>query len=440
LEIGTKENDMSYRTPHKKSKINKHSSSSDNSRAPTKSIPSSERSTINTIENVLILQGGGSLGAFSCGVFKALTRRNIKLDIVAGTSIGGVNAAIIAGCKNEEHPEQSLEEFWLELSNSFVNKPDFFYLFHPNLIAEALSTYYYSYPTFRRKDPRSYEEIRLAQLRSFASSAIFGNDKMFKPRWRLEYAESDPEYFTPQKWTYLYDHSPLEKTLDKYIDYGKLNPDGKPNARLIITATNVLTAQPLIFDSSKQQITAKHILATTGYPLYNFPWVEVEKGVYAWDGSLLSNTPLREVIAASPVNDKCMFLVENYPKRIDVLPANLPEVYHRSRDIIFCDKSEHNVTMSKVITRYLQYIEELYQIVENHADHKKLDKKQLKRIRYMYKKYKEEHGAEIKQIFYISRDEHFPHIYENADFSPETIKNSMEEGEDKTNQVVGGLR
>jgi predicted acylesterase/phospholipase RssA len=31
---------------------------------------------------------------------------------------------------------------------------------------------------------------------------------------------------------------------------------------------------------------------------------EVEKGVYAWDGSLLSNTPLREVIEVSPVKDK----------------------------------------------------------------------------------------------------------------------------------------
>lgn len=49
------------------------------------------------IENVIVLQGGGSLGAFACGVFKALVKNNIKIDIVAGTSIGGVNASIIAG-------------------------------------------------------------------------------------------------------------------------------------------------------------------------------------------------------------------------------------------------------------------------------------------------------------------------------------------------------
>jgi NTE family protein len=60
---------------------------------------------------VLILQGGGSLGAFGCGVFKALANNNIKLDIVAGTSIGGINAAIIAGSKDEKHPEQPLKLF-----------------------------------------------------------------------------------------------------------------------------------------------------------------------------------------------------------------------------------------------------------------------------------------------------------------------------------------
>ena len=98
--------------------------------------------------------------------------------------------------------------------------------------------------------------------------------------------------------------------------------------------------------------------------MYNFRWIEVENGVYAWDGGLLSNTPSREVIDASPVNDKRIVLVENYPKRIDALPNNLPEIYHRARDIMFSDKTQHNVKMSKVITRYLEYIKELYQLLE----------------------------------------------------------------------------
>ena len=410
---------------------------------------SSSEDNNNRLENVLVLQGGGSLGAFGCGVFKALANNNIKLDIIAGTSIGGINAAVIAGSKDKKHPEHLLEQFWLELSESFIDldKNALPSASLPKFVERLLlpPSYYHYIPTASSSKQESYSTtnanehaIKMKQIRSFYSSAIFGNDKMFKPRWIQETALTDPEYFTPTKWTYMYDHSPLVKTLEKYIDYDKLQPNGNPNARLILTAVNILTAEPLTFDSSKQQITPKHILATSAYPLYNFRWIEVEDGVYAWDGGLLSNTPLREVLDVSPVNDKRIFLVENYPKRVNALPKNLPEVYHRARDIIFSDKTEHSVTMSKVITLYLRYIEELYQLIESNMDLTKVDPKQLKRIRKKYKKYKQERGAEIKDIFYITRDEPFPHMYENADFSPETIKNSIKEGEIKTIQVLKG--
>jgi NTE family protein len=278
--------------------------------------------------------------------------------------------------------------------------------------------------------------IKIKQIQSFYSLAIFGNYKMFEPRWRKENILIDPEYFAPQKWTYMYDLSPLVKTLEKYIDYDKLKPNGNPNARLILTAVNILTAEPITFDSSKEQITSKHILAISAYPLYNFPWVEIGDGVYAWDGGLLSNTPLREVIDASPVNDKRIGIVENYPKRVNALPKNLSEVYHKARDIIFSDKTEHNVTMSKVITRYLEYIEELYQLLDNNIDRIKVSPQQLKKIRRKYKKYKQERGAGIKDIICITRDEPFPHMYENADFSPEKIKSSIKEGEGKTKEIL----
>jgi NTE family protein len=415
---------------------------------------SPSRNKTNILENVLILQGGGSLGAFGCGVFKALTNNNIKIDIVAGTSIGGINATIIAGSKDEKHPEQALEQFWLELSEGFVNldKMTPSYLrSKPRFLEEIMlpfGHYYYNLPIYTsNKQRENYfsmigpssitdakeHAIKMKQLKSFYSSAFFGNEKMFQPRWNTL---SDPAHFAPQNWTYMYDLSPLIKTLDKYIDYDKLKPGGNPNLRLILTAVNILTAEPLTFDSFKQQITPKHILATSAYPLYNFPWVEVDGGVYAWDGGLLSNTPLREAIDASPVNDKRICIVENYPKKVNVLPKNLPEVYHRARDIIFSDKTEHNVAMSKVISRYLRYIEELYKVLENNLDRINIDQKHLNLIRRKYKKYKQERGAEIKDILYVTRDEPFPHMYENADFSPETIKGSIKEGETKTNEIL----
>ena len=139
----------------------------------------------------------------------------------------------------------------------------------------------------------------------------------------------DLQYFDPSKWTYIYDNTPLAKTLERYVDYNKLQPDGHPNARLIMTAVNILTSDSITFDSSKQKITPKHILATSGYPLeifpwMNSPWVELEEGIYAWDGGLLSNTPFNEVIDASPVMDKNLFFVER-ARNIERLPDNLAE-------------------------------------------------------------------------------------------------------------------
>jgi NTE family protein len=395
------------------------------------------------IENVLILQGGGSLGAFGCGVFKALANSNIKIDIIAGTSIGGLNASIIAGSKGEDHPEKALEQYWLELgegsSANVVNS-----LFVEGLARNPTPTPTPLPPptTTPTTDHSAMTHIsQVKSVMSFYTSAIYGDNKIFVPRWRPEFVFTDPQYFTPNKWTYLYDHSPLVKTAEKYIDYNKLQPNGKPNSRLIITAVNVMTAEPLIFDSTKQQITSKHILAATGYPSYYFPWVEVEKGVYAWDGSLLSNTPLREVIDASPVKDKRVFLVENYPKRCDTLPDNLLEVQHRARDIMFSDKTIHNVQMSKTITYYLRLIDDLYKMLEGQfSSDKKEDIDKFEKIRARYKKVSEQHGAEIKRVHYITRSEPFPSLYENADFSVDTIKASIKDGELKTSQILKGIK
>ena len=394
-----------------------------------------------SVENVLILQGGGSLGAFGCGVFKALANSNMKIDIIAGTSIGGLNASIIAGSKGEDPPEKALEQYWLELGESSIanlNSP-----FMEELARNPIPTLTpLPSPATATTDHSAMTHIsQVKSVMSFYTSAIYGDNKIFVPRWRPEFAFTDPQYFRPDKWTYLYDHSPLVKTAEKYIDYGKLQPNGKPNSRRIITAVNVKTAEPLIFDSAKQQITSKHILAATGYPSYYFSWAKVEEGVYAWDGSLLSNTPLREVIDASPVRDKRVFLVENYPKTCDTLPDNLLEVQHRARDIMFSDKTLHNVQMSKTITYYLRLINDLYNMLEDHFDsEKKQEIEKFEKIRARYKKVSEKHGAEIKRVHYITRSEPFPSLYENADFSVNTIKASIKDGELKANQILKDIK
>lgn len=390
------------------------------------------------VENVLVLQGGGSLGAFSCGVFKALVKEQIKMDIVAGTSIGAINAAIMIGSKSNQ-PEIDLENFWLELAESnFEIIPD---LFLPSYNGMQNRMEYKTTPS------------------ASTNAAIFGVPKMFLPRWNPMYMFEDKDYFTPQNWTYYYDNTPLANTLGKYIDYKKLDPrlskdkinNFLGNTRLIVTAVNVLTAEPLVFDSAHSPINFKHLLASCGYPNYGFPWVEIEEGVYGWDGSLLSNTPVREVIASSPRNDKNIFIVENYSRKIDRLPSNMTEVLDRAKDIMFSDKTQHSLKMTKLMTRQIRLIEKLYEyfeITEEAVKDLQYDIKEgngsksilndeKENIKKEYKNLVLNRGAEILSVTRILRNRmEKPNVSKNANFSVKAVKASISEGEKKTLQVI----
>jgi len=377
------------------------------------------------VENVLVLQGGGSLGAFSCGVYKALAEENIKIDIVAGTSIGGINAAIIAGNRDNNTPEKSLEEFWYELSDSSFE-----------IIPETSAFVYNS-------SKRAYDYERIPSAAN--NAALFGVPKMFIPRWNPINLIKDIDYFNPASWTFIYDHSPLRKTLNKYVDYNKLflNKDinkSADNIRLILTAVNVLTAEPLTFDSWKMQIKPNHLLATSAYPIYGFPWVEVERGVYAWDGSLLSNTPVREVIAASPRNDKHIFIVENYPRVIDRLPSNIVEVMDRAKDIIFSDKTKHNIKMTRLVTRQIQLIEQLYDFYTK-SDRQSVDPVLSRQIEKEYNELVNNYGAEIHSVMRITRNRiETPNVSKNANFSNKAIKDLIHQGRTKMLNVIKSFK
>jgi|SRR5437867_997212 len=336
-------------------------------------------------ETVLILQGGGSLGAYECGVFKTLHKHGIKFDIVAGTSIGAVNAAIIAGSKND--PAKNLEDFWLDLAE---------------------------YVT-----PALPDNIRPY----FASmySAFWGNPKAFFPKWFLP----TPDYFFPFLWPYLYDITPLKNTLMEYVDFKKLKDPKRP--RLIITSTDVENAKPSVFDSMYDNITADHVIASTGYPFYGISWTRMN-GKYLWDGTLLSNTPLREVIDASPRNDKKVYVVDLFPHRQHEIPRNVLEAWHRARDIMYTDKTMHNVRMSKVINRYLVLIREMHEILSKTTLDEQ-SKMKLAKLEQEYRKLAGERGAIIDQIVKIQRREDTHFLFEDADFSITTIKQLIENGE-----------
>jgi NTE family protein len=382
-----------------------------------------------TVENVLVLQGGGSLGAFGCGVFKSLARRGIRFDIVAGTSIGAVNAAIIAGSKSGS-PEKDLEDFWIELAESSYNVI-------PDVI---LPQYDFGTGQFTLKN------ISAAAI----NAGLFGVPKMFVPRtwsWTQFFGTSgglsadQGLAMTPANRTYLYDHTPLGKTLEKYVDFDKLSPEQQSStggkARLILTCVDVLTAKHLVYDSLKTRINAKHILASAAYPNYGFPWIEIEQGVYGWDGALMDNTPLREVIEASPRNDKYVYIVENYPRVRERLPQNRIEVSDRARDITFSDKTSYDIETSKHTTRMIELVEHMYDILEKHVDESKLAREEIARVRRDYSELVETRGAEILSVNRIARSEmESPYPLKNADFSLRTVSELIRQGEENADLAM----
>ncbi|WP_316505846.1 patatin-like phospholipase family protein [Nitrosopumilus sp.] len=394
---------------------------------PSEQQQQSKHTRLRDIENVLVLQGGGSLGAFACGAYKAFAKSKIHFDIVAGTSIGAINSAIIVGNKNhEDHPEKDLEDFWLELSEST-----------PSIIPDS-----YIWDFNYEKQHSFLRPIPSAPV----NAAFFGISKMFEPRWNWSNMISDSKFFMPATWTYLYDHNELlGKTLDKYIDYKKLEPtavsentqkDKKSSSRLIVTAVDVLTAKHLIFDSAKMQIQRRHLLASAAYPAYGFPWVEIEKDVYAWDGALMSNTPMRQVFKASPRNDKHVYVIENYPKIRKKLPSNRLEVEDRMRDIIFSDKTSYDIDIITKITRMIDLMDQMYDVVMEKSSSPSTDtnnmSEKIKNIKKEYHEIVENHGSEILSVHKISREvmEH-PYPLKNADFSSKTIKDLITQGMQK---------
>ncbi len=345
-------------------------------------------------ETVLVMQGGGSLGAYECGVYKTLAKHAIKFDVVAGTSIGAVNAAVIAGTKNNDSAKD-LEDFWLTL-------------------AERIT------PSFLPDNMRAFFSSMYA--------GVWGNPNAFTPRWFTP----SLDYFFPSTWPYMYDITPLKNTLTKYVDFAKLKSPDSP--RLIVTSTDIQKGKAVTFDSRHMDIDADHVLASAGYPFYGIAWTQKD-GRYLWDGSLLSNTPLREVINASPKCDKKVYIVNLFPSSHEELPSNMSEVWHRARDIMHTDKTEHNVRMSKIITRYLTLLKEMHDIISA----VKLDEKTKERVKKIEREYHKlafERGAIIKEIIRIERLEESHFLFEDADFSIATINQLIRRGEEDAESIL----
>jgi NTE family protein len=366
------------------------------------------------IETVLVLQGGGSLGAYECGVYKTLVKHNIKFDVVSGTSIGALNAAIIAAHSYDtvKNSVKELEHFWLELAETLIPLPEQFSLLYFTDEARAILASMYS--------------------------AMYGNPKAFFPRWIFSSPFNYFQPFRPLPYP-LFDIAPLKETLNRYVDFNNL---GRPNRpRLIVTSTNIQTSEPVVSDSKHTSIDADRVIASAGFPFYGIAWTKKDNK-YLWDGALLSNTPLREVIDASPISDKKVYLVNIFPHYQKELPQDMFETWHRARDIIYTDKTDNNVRLSRIISRYLSLLKEMHDLlmIKNVNLKEENDPKLKDRFMKMeleYNKLARHRGAIIRELVRIERPEKNHHfLFEDADFSIATIKKLIRQGEADTERAL----
>jgi NTE family protein len=272
----------------------------------------------------------------------------------------------------------------------------------------------------------------LRAVMSSSFGAFYGNPKVFSPVWFMTPALNNNNGYQLFKWPYLYDLDVLKKTLQKYVDFTKLNNHNTP--RLIVTSTDIRNSEAVIFDSKSSNIDADHLVACAGYPFYGIRWTEKD-GKYLWDGALLSNTPLREVIASSPQRDKKVYIINLFPHFQEELPENLLDAWHRARDIMHTDKTDHNVRMSMVISKYLLLLREMHDIISNAQLDKALHER-FRKIEPEYHKIADARGAIIDEITRIERTEDMHFLFEDADFSLTTIKKLIQQGEDDTEKAL----
>ena len=269
---------------------------------------------------VLVLQGGGALGAYQCGVYQALHEAGIEPDWVIGTSIGAINAALIAANRPADRMSR-LQAFWQHVEQ-------------------------------QRPASGAMDWMGIGQLTDNLSTVLQGIPSFFKPNpaaLRGIHAELGVESAA------YYDTSPLVDTLDSLVDWGCV---GDVGVRLTVGAVHVRSGAMRYFDSRRETLGTEHIMASGALPPA-FAAVRVEGDAY-WDGGLYSNTPIEAVLDDNPRLDSLIFAVnvwhESGPE-----PESIWQVMGRQKDIQFASRAESHIARQKQIHHLRHVIRELAQ-------------------------------------------------------------------------------
>jgi predicted acylesterase/phospholipase RssA len=348
-------------------------------------------------QRALVLQGGGALGAYEAGALtvlcKELTyeyREGPLFDIVAGTSIGAMNAAVLISNvvnrkKTWEEAAKELENFWIDAKKGLSSTPGF-------------SNLWWDEARKQKKFTASSEAAR--KYYSVKEYLKYGTPNVFSslpPEPDSKFADSDNTWF-------IHDISPLQNTIERYSkdeNNKKLSIAtswGNKEPRLLVISVDVAEGKTVVFDSYHKKaedpknslyegdgITIDHVMASGTLPVfYKFREIPTKGGRKFCDGGVLSNTPFRELLQAhrdywkrvvgedrDEIPDLEVYIINVHPSKQDNVPTDLDGVKDRINDITFSDRNSHYDEMvADLITDYTELIDRLKDLAKSHFENK----------------------------------------------------------------------
>ncbi|STX28087.1 patatin-like phospholipase [Legionella beliardensis] len=338
-----------------------------------------------------VFQGGGSLGAYQVGAYRAIRERGYLPNYLTGVSIGAINCAIIAGNPPETQIDK-LMSFWESITPKLL--VDNFFDFNANDFTHHLHNH------------------------MGAMYSIFcGLDGFFKPRIM---PPGPLTHNMPDELSY-YDTSELRSNLEEHIDFDRINNNKK--VTLCLGAVNITSGQMIFFNNQKCPITVEHVMASGALPP-GFPAIKIGEDYY-WDGGIYANTPLVTVLDALPQLDTLCFVVDCFSLQ-GQLPQTMDQIEERQKDIRY---ASHSRRLTNVYT-VKQNLQAAIQFLGDKLSKEAKEDPEVQQI------LKLGHRKRLSIVHIIHQTGPYSHSFKDYNFIEDVIKLRMDKGYRDANEVL----